>query len=101
VTGVSASFVGDAGAWASLIIPIFTFLVVLIQRLTRLLDKVDDLTATTTSLSEVVDDAADATAETQRIVRHHLGPNGDTTPIRARLSQLERANGITPPVDGG
>lgn len=43
------------------------------QRITRVLDSVE---------------------RTERVVAHHLGPNGSSTPLHSRVARLERGLGV-------
>lgn len=43
----------------------------------------------------------DTTENSSKLIRYHLGPNGDTPPIHRRIAELERAHNIEPPeIDG-
>lgn len=43
----------------------------------------------------------DTTEQSAKLIRYHLGPNGDTPPIHRRLAQLERVHDLEPPeIDG-
>jgi hypothetical protein len=44
-------------------------------------------------LSTAWSTAVDA-SNTAHLVRHHLGPNGETTPMHQRMARLERAHDI-------
>ena len=37
-----------------------------------------------------VDETLTVTKETHHLVRHHLGPNGDTPPLHKRVARIER-----------
>ena len=39
----------------------------------------------------------DTTETSAKLIRYHLGPNGDTPPIHKRIAELERVHDIEPP----
>jgi hypothetical protein len=52
------------------------------------------------AVKRATDDIRDDVSELKHLTKHHLGPNGTTTPMHKRMKRLEEVHGIKDEADG-